>query len=115
MRAGDIQRLVLILGLVVSAALLSSPLELWSAALLLLTLSGTLIALSAWVRSQTTRSRSILLSGAAALLASTLWLEFALTLVESPLRWLLAFALSWMVAPFAALTLTSLAERGSRR
>jgi len=118
MRASGIQLLLVILGLVLSAALMSSPLELWSAALSLLTLMVTLIAFSTWVHSRAVRSRSILLNGAAVLLAAALWLEFILTAVESPLRWLLAIALAWMMAPFAAFGLAFLVERifmGSHR
>ena len=110
MRSSDNQPPLVIIGLVLSAALLSNSPQLWSAALSLLTLSFTLIVFSTWVRSRTVRSRSILLSGLAVLPAAALWLDFVLTPVESPLRWLLAFALAWMVVPFAAYGLISLAE-----
>ncbi|MCH7610434.1 MAG: hypothetical protein IIA51_01380 [Chloroflexi bacterium] len=44
-------------------------------------------------------------------LAAALWLEYLLTPVEPALRWPLAIALAWTMAPFAAIALTSLAER----
>jgi hypothetical protein len=110
-RHRDVQLLLVILGLASSTALLSNPPEVWSALLSLLTLAATLIALSALVRSRSMRSRSLLLSGGAVLLAGTLWLGFVLASIESPLRWLLAFALAWMVALFFAYALTNLAER----
>lgn len=111
MRVRDFQLLYVILGMVISASLLSNPLELWSAGLSLVTLSGTLIAFSTWVRSRTARSLSILFSGAGAFLGAALWLEYLLTPVEPPLRWLLSFALAWIVAPLTAFALTALAER----
>jgi len=111
MRAREIQLLLVILGLVISTSLLLNPPELWSVSLSFLTLSGTLIAFSTWVRNRTLRSRSILSNGAAAWLAAALWLKYLLTPVEPALRWPLAIALAWAVAPFAAFALTSLAER----
>jgi len=111
MRVREFQLLYVILGMAISAFLLSNPLDLWSAGLSLVTLSGTLIAFSIWVRIRIARSRSILFSGAAAFLAAALWLEYLLTPVELSLRWLLSFALAWTVAPLAAFALTALAER----
>ncbi|MCH8947290.1 MAG: hypothetical protein IH789_06625 [Acidobacteria bacterium] len=83
MRAIEIQLLLVILGLVISTSLLLNPPELWSVALSFLTLSGTLIAFSTWVRNRTLRSRSILSNGAAAWLAAALWLKY---LGEAPHR-----------------------------
>jgi len=65
MRAKEIQLLYVILGLVISTFLLLNPPELWAVALSFLTLSGTLIAFSTWVRNRTLRSRSILSNGVA--------------------------------------------------
>ena len=111
MRAKEIQLLYVILGLVISTFLLLNPPELWAVALSFLSLSGTFIAFSTWVRNRTLRSRSILSNGAAAWLAAALWLEYLLTPVEPAPRWPLAIALAWTMAPFAAIALTSLAER----
>ena len=111
MRAADNQLVLVIVGLVLSAALISSPVVAWSAVLSLIVMSLTLIAFSAWVRTRAVRSRSVLVIGVACLLAATLWLEFVLSPIESPLRWLLSFALAWMLAPFSALALVSFAER----
>ena len=111
MRAGNLRLLPVILGLVLSTALMANPPGFWNAALSLLILSGTLTVFAMWIRERTARSRSILIVGAFVLLVATIWLEFVLSEIESPLRWLLALALAWMVTPFVALGLTSLAER----
>jgi len=114
MRSRDLQLPLVILGLTLSSALLSGPPEPWRAALSLLTLSGTLIAFATWAHQRTARSRSILFIGAFVLLATTVWLEFVFSGIESPLRWLLAFALAWMVTPFGALGLAAVGDRLSR-
>ena len=95
------------------------------AALSLLTLSGALAGtaglIAAWrpVRRKP-RVRPFLLNGLTALTALAIWLNYVLNQVVgkqgSPLeRGLLAFALAWMLSPFAALALSSLGARLARR
>lgn len=111
MRTRDFQLLFVILGLVLSAALMSDPPLLRTSILSLFALSGSLFAFSVWVRSRASRSRTILVSGSAVLLAASLWLEFVLFSIETPLRWLLALALAWMISLPAAFALASLSDR----
>ena len=86
MRAGNLRLLPVILGLVLSTALMANPPGFWNAALSLLILSGTLTVFAMWIRERTARSRSILIVGAFVLLVATIWLEFVLSEIESPLR-----------------------------
>ena len=97
----------------------------WVAALSLLALSGALVTnstlIASWRRSRgKPRLRAFLLNGLAVLAALSIWLnyvlaEFGARQASPGQRWLLALALSWMLAPFAALALTTLGTRLTRR
>ena len=113
MKSRDFQLLFVILGLVLSAALMSGSVGVGSALLSLAALSASLLALSIWVRSRAGRIQTLLASGFSVLLAATLWFDFILVSVEESLRWLIAFALAWMVAFPATFALTTMAERFS--
>lgn len=116
------QLLVLaVLCLAASAALLNprSGSPVLVAALTLVTLGVSALAWARWLflGGPTLRARSLLLNGAASMVAVALWLEYVLAElfgIPPPLRWALALALAWMSAPFAALGLTRLARRLGR-
>ena len=120
-----------ILCLVATAALFQSRAWGWQLhpavvdALSLLTLCGALVVsatlIATWPRALgKTRERAFLLNGLAALAAITIWISYVLADFGAPQatpghRWLLALTLSWTLAPFAALALTTLGARLTRR
>ena len=113
MKSRDFQLVFVILGLVLSAALMSGTVGVGSALLTLAALSGSLLAFSIWVRSRAGRFQTLLAAGLSVLLAATLWFDFILVSVDQSLRLLIAFALAWMVAFPVTFALTAIAERFS--
>ena len=112
--------IMLILGIVLSAALLRGLViqsQAVAGVLTALSLGGTVLVWSALVCViiGENRSRQLLLTGAGAFLAALLWLNFLIATFQVPRRWLLVTALAWMATPFITLLFASLGRWLCRR